>query len=272
MIPEDRPLRHVDTSRGHLLPPPPPFPRVFPACPGRTLCHTDRHSGQPAPSSTPPSPTAASPETPRMLRTRRPGEWFWVDTAIVATYGPQIGAYGVAAYVALATHAKGKTQDCWPSIARLARGWKLSRATVKRTLRKLREVKLIATDARTDPAGDPTSNTYTLLDPTPEKPVSLAEPPPGGRVCEIPPSVPTDPTGRVSQTPKPDPLQPEERTRISEDRSAGVKKEAKDETPRWDTPPVSLPSTPSDRPDNHLQHLPIVRMRWSVCVRRPLPG
>jgi hypothetical protein len=209
------------------------------------------------------SPVQSAPpvplETPRPLRTRRPGEWFWVDTAIVATYGPQIGAYGVAVYVALASHAKGKTQDCWPSIARLASELSLSRATVKRTLRKLREVKLIATNARTDPAGDPTSNTYTLLDPTPDKPVTLAAVPQGGRVSESPPSGPADPTGRVSQTPKPDPNppKPEERTRASEDRSAEGKKEPKDETPNWNTPAFALPTTPTDRPDDHLKQLPV---------------
>lgn len=212
---------------------------------GRVSSATDRDaaSGQ---------STIPASERPRPRRTRRPGQWCWLDTAIVATYGPQIGAYGIAVYAALASHANGKTQDCWPSIGRLASELKLSRATVKRTLRTLREVKLIATDARTDPAGDPMSNMYTLLDPTPEKPVSLAAVPQGSRVPQTPPSVPTDPTGRVSQTPKPDPLQPKERTRFSDDRSAWKRGgDTSDETSSWDKAAVIVPVT-TDRPDDVL--------------------
>jgi DNA-binding transcriptional ArsR family regulator len=205
--------------------------------------------------STPPS------QTSRKMRTRRPGQWCWLDTAIVATYGPQIGAYGVAVYVALAAHANGKTQACWPSIGRLASELKLSRPTVKRTLRKLREVGLIASDPRQDPAGDPTSNRYVLLDPsaqTSEISAPLADVSQGSRVLQTPPSDPEDPTGRVSETPKPDPTQPEERTsKPSDVRSALGREEPKDETPPWNTSAPTLPDIPADRPDDQLQQLPV---------------
>src|SRR5215471_7709569 len=106
--------------------------------------------------------TSTSP-TPRV---RRKGQWCWLDTSIVAAYGPQIGAYGIAVYVALATHASHDTQACWPSIQLLARETRLSRTTVKTTLRRLEALGLVHTQARRDGEGDPTSNLYTLTDPT----------------------------------------------------------------------------------------------------------
>jgi hypothetical protein len=198
-----------------------------------------------------PTPTAA---TPRKIRTRRPGQWCWLDTATIATYGPRIGAFGIAVYAVLAAHANGRTQACWPSIGRIACLLKLSRSTVKTTLRTLRKEGLIAIDPRRDAAGDPTSNSYTLLDPTPESAAALAAVPQGGRSPDDPPSVTTCPTGGVPGAPKPAEPQPEERTsKASDFRSAQGRGEAQDETPSWNTPPVALPSTPPERPDDILE-------------------
>jgi DNA-binding XRE family transcriptional regulator len=204
------------------------------------------------PHTTPVSPTMAAPPPP--IRTRRPGQWCWLDTAAIATYGPRIGAYGVAVYAVLAAHANGRTQACWPSINRIASLLKLSRSTVKTTLRTLRHEGLIAVDPRQDPAGDPTTNSYTLLDPTPEIPATVAAVPQGGRSPDDPPSATTHPTGGLPATPKPDPCQQEERTsKASDDRAAhGKREEPKDETSPWNTPPVLLPETPTNRPDEVL--------------------
>jgi hypothetical protein len=40
--------------------------------------------------------TTPAPDTPLPIRSRRPGQWCWLDTAVIATYGPRIGASGVA--------------------------------------------------------------------------------------------------------------------------------------------------------------------------------
>jgi hypothetical protein len=196
------------------------------------------------------------PEAPRHLRSRRPGQWCWLDTAIVATYGPQIGAYGVAVYAVLAQHANGRTQACWPSIGRIASLLKLSRSTVKKTLRTLEAEGLLTVQARRDPEGDPTSHCYTLLDPTPESPASVVEVPAGGRSSDTPPPATTQPTGRSSDSHKPPPPQPAERTSTpSDDRAAQGERKAKseptDETSSWDKQAVAL-ETPTDRPDDVL--------------------
>jgi hypothetical protein len=207
------------------------------------------------PHTTPVSPAMAAPPPP--IRTRRPGQWCWLDTAIVATYGPQIGAYGVAVYAVLAQHAHGRTQACWPSIGRIASLLKLSRSTVKKTLRTLEAEGLIAVQPRRDPEGDPTSHCYTLLDSTPASPATLAVVPEGGRSSDNPPSATTQPTGRTSESHKPPPPQPAERTSTpSDDRVASRERKAhpepKDETSPWHTPPVLLPETPTNRPDEVL--------------------
>jgi hypothetical protein len=240
------------------------------------------------PDTTPVSPDMAAPPPP--IRTRRPGQWCWLDTAIVATYGPRIGAYGVAVYAVLAQHANGRTQDCWPSIGLIARQLKLGRSTVKKTLHKLEAAGLIATHARRDPAGDPTSNQYTLLDPMPELPATVAEVRQGGRSSDNPPPVATQPTGRSSDSHKPPSPQPAERTsKPSDDRAAQGERKPKpaphDETSSWDKRAVAL-ETPTDRPDEVLttHHLNaddqaaleqaakvILRARWGNRVPAIVP-
>ena len=147
-------------------------------------------------------------DTPLQVRQRRSGQYCWLDTAVVATYGPVIGAYGVAVYAVLAQHAKRHVETCYPSIGTIARLLSLSRSTVKKTLRRLEAQGLIAVQPRQDGQGDPTSNLYTLLDPTPESTVPVLEVVEGGRSPENLPSVTTEPTGRASDDHEPTPPQP----------------------------------------------------------------
>jgi GntR family transcriptional regulator len=195
----------------------------------------------------------ASPHT----RTRRPGQWCWLDTAVIATYGPRIGAHALAVYLVLASHANGRTQTCYPSIKTIARLTHLGRSTVKNALRTLKGEGLIQSTPQHDPQGDPTSNLYTLLDPTPETVASVAVVSEGGRSGDAPLPVTTHPTGRSPGDPKPSsPSQPEERTsNPSEGRSAWAKGKGKDttqdETSSWDKSAVALPVT-TDRPDDVL--------------------
>ena len=249
------------------------------------------HPLAPPASASAPEHTTSSAATPPPLRTRRPGQWCWLDTAIVATYGPRIGAYGVAVYAVLAQHANGRTQACWPSIGRIASLLKLSRSTVKKTLRTLEAEGLLTVQARRDPEGDPTSHCYTLLDPTPESPASVVEVRAGGRSSDNPPPATTQPTGRPSDSHKPPAPQSAERTSTpSDDRSASKERkpntEPADETSSWNTPPVLLPETPTDRPDDVLltHHLDagdqaaleqaakvILRARWGNRVPAIVP-
>lgn len=66
-----------------------------------------------------------------------------------------------AVLIALADYAD-EAGTAWPSIATLAADSGFSRTTVKDALRTLRENGLITIEARTDDAGDPTSNLYLL--------------------------------------------------------------------------------------------------------------
>jgi hypothetical protein len=92
-----------------------------------------------------------------------------VDNIIVDEYAEKIGAIGVAIYNVLARHADRQTGICYPSIGTIAKKLKLGRTTVKKYLRILLKYSLIAISARLSDEGDPTSNLYMLLDPSPEQ-------------------------------------------------------------------------------------------------------
>jgi hypothetical protein len=136
------------------------------------------------------------------------------DHDIINVHGPTIGAIGVGIYTALVRFANRKTGECWPSIGRLAQVLALARSTVKVYLRKLEEAGLIDIRERQDAAGDPTSNLYTLLDPSPAAVAKrlaarkAARAPEGGRPPADPPPAATPPTGRPPAAPEPD-LDPE---------------------------------------------------------------
>jgi hypothetical protein len=100
------------------------------------------------------------------LRTR---PHYQIDNAIVDEYGEKIGAIGIAVYNALARFADRKTGICYPCIGTIAQKLKLGRTTVKKYLRILLNHGLIAIAARLSDKGDPTSNSYRLLDPSPGK-------------------------------------------------------------------------------------------------------
>jgi Helix-turn-helix domain len=92
-----------------------------------------------------------------------------VDNIIVDEYAEKIGAIGVAIYNVLARYADRQTGICYPSIGTIAKKLKLGRTTVKKYLRILLNHCLIAIAPRQSEEGDPTSNSYMLLDPSPEQ-------------------------------------------------------------------------------------------------------
>src|SRR5438128_1765190 len=98
----------------------------------------------------------------------KPGHRFSIDNDIIDIHAKTIGAIGVAIYAVLARYANRKAGECWPTIGRIARMLDLARSTVKVYLRKMEKAGLIAIEERQDPLGDPTSNLYTLLDPSPD--------------------------------------------------------------------------------------------------------
>jgi hypothetical protein len=92
-----------------------------------------------------------------------------IDNILVDEYAEKIGAIGIAVYNVLARYADRVTGICYPCIGTIAKKLKLARTTVKKYLKILYKVDLIAILHRTSQDGDPTSNSYMLLDPSPEK-------------------------------------------------------------------------------------------------------
>ena len=132
--------------------------------------------------------------------------FFSIDNDLIDVHAPTIGAIGVAIYTTLARYANRHTGQCWPAIGRLAQTLQLARSTVKVYLRKLEAAGLIAMRERQDTAGDPTSNLYTLLDPSPaavDRRRTAQPVPEGGRPSADPPPVACRPTGGPPADPKP---------------------------------------------------------------------
>jgi hypothetical protein len=155
----------------------------------------------------------------------KPGHRFSIDDDIIDIHAKTIGAIGVAIYAMLARFAKRRTGECWPTIGRIARTLDLARSTVKVYLRKMEAAGLIAIEERQDPQGDPTSNLYTLLDPSPEaidqRRETAAAALEGGRPVD-------DRPGRPADDPKPSSLREEEQ-RLNQDTDASAAE--KDEQP-----------------------------------------
>jgi hypothetical protein len=94
---------------------------------------------------------------------------YLIDNILVDEYAEKIGAIGIAIYNVLSRYADRKTGVCFPCIGTIAKKLKLARTTVKKYLKILYKFDLITILHRTSPDGDPTSNSYMLLDPSPEK-------------------------------------------------------------------------------------------------------
>jgi Helix-turn-helix domain len=99
----------------------------------------------------------------------QPRPHYRIDNILMDEYGEKIGAIGIAIYNALSRYADRQTGICYPCIGTIAKKLKLGRTTVKKYLRILLKEDLIAIASRYSSEGDPTSNSYLLLDPTPEK-------------------------------------------------------------------------------------------------------
>jgi hypothetical protein len=91
-----------------------------------------------------------------------------IDNILIDEYGEKIGAIGIAIYNVLSRYADRVTGLCHPCIGTIAKKLKLSRTTVKKYLRILLNHCLVAISPRMSQAGDPTSNSYMILDPSPE--------------------------------------------------------------------------------------------------------
>ena len=91
---------------------------------------------------------------------------FRLDNCVIDDYAAELGAIGVAVYAVLQRYADRTTGQCWPSVATMARLLRLSKNCVKKYLHLLARRGLITIAPRATAEGDPTSNLYTVHDPT----------------------------------------------------------------------------------------------------------
>lgn len=92
-----------------------------------------------------------------IVRDRRPG-YLRVDNDVYDRFGPQLGPYGLAVYVALCRYAN-QDSECWPSYSTIARGTGMSKRKVIYEIQKLERLQIIAVERNQH-----TSNVFILLD------------------------------------------------------------------------------------------------------------
>jgi DNA-binding Lrp family transcriptional regulator len=119
---------------------------------------------------------------------------FWMDDHVLDRYAKLLGVHGLAVYTVLCRRA-GKNSKSHPSVRRIAEDLGISERQAKRELKKLKDLKLIAIEARKDQQGRQAASVYTVLEPADRVPVSHAEPPlqsdsetPGGEGSDSHPS------------------------------------------------------------------------------------
>jgi hypothetical protein len=149
---------------------------------GTSVSHREASAQVPSFPATSPQGARLVPFTPRPHRT-------YFDNDLIDHYGPLIGLEGVAVYCAYQRYANRQTGQCWPSVARIARQLKTSQPRVRKYLKLLNGVGLIDWEERYSPAGDRTSNLYTVHPATRPAPEESAQTPeiPGRNDLDLPP-------------------------------------------------------------------------------------
>jgi hypothetical protein len=118
-------------------------------------------NGQPTPLPDETTPQATAGE--RRCRDRRAPWRMWIPTYVLR-YIEKVGSHGVTLYALLAWHCTRESAVRWPSMNQLARAMHVSRSTVERTMRLLKEVELVRTTPCKDATGQH-SNYFDLIDP-----------------------------------------------------------------------------------------------------------
>ncbi len=73
---------------------------------------------------------------------QKPG-WYWINREVLTVYGKRLKASGIAVYNVLASYANQKTQTCFPCQRSIGEMIGISRITVNRKIRQLREIGLL---------------------------------------------------------------------------------------------------------------------------------
>jgi predicted transcriptional regulator len=109
--------------------------------------------------------TMAHPKPRSEPRNINQGHWCWMPNLVLdACACGLLDPYAVAVYMALARHANPTNQTCWPSISHMADTLGVTRTTVRRRLKVLRDCGLISVQRRWLGPGQ-VRYRYTLLAP-----------------------------------------------------------------------------------------------------------
>jgi hypothetical protein len=98
---------------------------------------------------------------------KSPGGFAWINNYIMKWYGPELGPYGIAVYMALALHSNNQTQVAFPSNKTVAKITGMSTRQVQKETHKLERLGLILVHRTTAPGRKSPGvlNRYTLLAP-----------------------------------------------------------------------------------------------------------
>ena len=99
------------------------------------------------------------------IRDKRTERRYFVDNAVLDDFGATLDPYGIAVYCALCRYADLQSQDCYPSVGKVAKLIGAGTTKVREKLRQLEALGLIATQEQYEQGGRQTSNNYILLDP-----------------------------------------------------------------------------------------------------------
>lgn len=93
-----------------------------------------------------------------VVRDRRPG-YLKVYNDLFDRFGPTLGPYGLAAYMALCRHADNETSECFPSYGTIARETGMSRRKAIYEVQRMEQLGIIEVERNHH-----TSNVFILLD------------------------------------------------------------------------------------------------------------
>ncbi|MBC8359478.1 MAG: helix-turn-helix domain-containing protein [Candidatus Aminicenantes bacterium] len=82
------------------------------------------------------------------IRSTKKGNWYWIDKNILHQYGRRLRPSGIAVYNALASFVNSETQTCFPTQKTMAELIGVSRRTIIRKIKFLKELVLIRVEKK----------------------------------------------------------------------------------------------------------------------------
>jgi len=82
------------------------------------------------------------------IRSTKKGNWYWIDKKILHQYGRRLKPSGIAVYNALASFVNSETQSCFPTQKTMAELIGVSRRTIIRKIKLLKELVLIRVEKK----------------------------------------------------------------------------------------------------------------------------